>query len=212
MNKVYLKYLFLLCFGLFHLTGCSVKKYIPEGEMLFQGGEVKVIDTAEIENKSGLENELQSLLYPEPNTKFLGLYPGLHYYYKAQTDKSNFITRFLNKKIGEKPAYFSDVKLEDTENLIDNRLENNGFFYSSTTSTIEKDTVKKTVNTNYTVRVSKPYRLKSYQLEVDSLDALGDIPVYREISKSLKETILKEGNRYNLDAFKAERERIDQYL
>lgn len=212
MNKVYLKYLFLLCFGLFHLTGCSVKKYIPEGEMLFQGGEVKVIDTAEIENKSGLENELQSLLYPEPNTKFLGLYPGLHYYYKAQTDKSNFITRFLNKKIGEKPAYFSDVKLEDTENLIDNRLENNGFFYSSTTSTIEKDTVKKTVKTNYTVRVSKPYRLKSYQLEVDSLDALGDIPVYREISKSLKETILKEGNRYNLDAFKAERERIDQYL
>ncbi|PWH87208.1 translocation and assembly module lipoprotein TamL [Brumimicrobium oceani] len=194
------------------LSACSVKKYIPEGEMLFRGGEVKVNDTLGNQDISSLESELQSLLYPDPNTKFLGLYPGLHYYYKAQKEKPNFIIRFLNKKIGEKPAYFSDVNVKKTQELLENRLENSGFFYTRTSSNIEKDSISKTVKTNYTVTIGEAYHLENYTVEVDSLEKANHVPIYYQLEKALSETILKKGIRYDLDAFKAERERIDKYL
>jgi outer membrane protein assembly factor BamA len=194
------------------LYGCSVKKYIPAGELLFRGGKVKVQDSVKNKDIAGLENELQGLLYPEPNTRILGLYPGLHYYYKAQKENPNFIIRFLNKKIGEEPAYFSDVKIENTTDLIENRLQNSGFFYSEISSSIKKDSTSKTAKTNYTVVIGKPYHLESYTVAVDSSDQLSSLPIYEELRNSLSKTILKDGSRYDLGAFKAERKRIDQYL
>lgn len=194
------------------LYSCSVKKYIPEGELLYRGGNITVQDTVKIKNKSGLEDELKSLLYPEPNTKLLGLYPGLHYYYKSQQKELGFINRWINKKIGEEPVYLSDVKLENTEDLLENRLENSGFFYSEISSTVEKDSSGKTAETDFTVVIGKPYLLENYIVEVDSLDKLDSLPLFNEIRNSLSETVLKKGTRYDLGAFKAERNRIDQYL
>src|SRR5690606_28471279 len=110
---------------------CGVKKYIPQDELLFRGGKVTIQDSIKIEDKSGLKSELQSLLYPKPNSKILGMYPGLHYHFKAQKEKPGFITRFLDKKIGEKPVYFSAVKVDETEALMENRLQNSGFFHSN---------------------------------------------------------------------------------
>jgi len=194
------------------LFACRVKKYIPEDEYLFRGGKVTVQDSMKLENKSDLEKELQSLLYPEPNTRILGMYPGLHYHFKAQKEKPGFIIRYLNKKIGEEPVYFSDVKIEDTKDLIENRLQNNGFFLSNISSFIKKDSTSKTAKTNYTVVIGKPYELENYTLIVDSVNLVDSFPVYTEIRNSLVETILKKGSRYDLNAFKAERNRIDQHL
>jgi len=202
----------ILVFTLTMLYACSVKKYIPEDEYLFRGGKVTVLDSLKTKNISGLKKELQSLLYPEPNTKIFGLYPGLHYHYKAQKEKPGFIIRFLNKKIGEEPVYFSDVKIENTEDLIENRLQNNGFFGSKISSSIKKDSTSRTAKTNYTVEIGKPYHLKNYIVEVDSIDKLDSLPVYEELRNSLSETILKNGSRYDLRAFEDERKRIDQYL
>ena len=195
------------------LYACSIKKYIPENEMLFRGGKVKVIDTLKIKNKSGLEKELGKLLYPEPNKRFLGIYYGAYFHFKAaKKDKPGFVTRFLNKKLGEKPVYFSAVSVEDTEDLIENRLQNSGFFYSNISSKVKKDSSAKTVKTNYKVVIGKPYVLKNYVLEVDSVEQIDSFPVYQEIRNSFEKTILKKGSRYDLGAFKAERKRIDQHL
>lgn len=194
------------------LHACSVKKYIPEGELLFRGGKVTIKDTADNKDIRGLESELQSLLYPEPNKRILGLYPKLHYYYKAQEENPNFIVRFLNKKIGEKPSYFSAVNIEKTEDLLENRLHNSGFFYTEISSTIEKDSSSKTAETDYKIVIGKAYHLNEYNIVVDSMSRIDSVPVYIELERSLSETFLKKGIRYDLDAFKAERERIDQYL
>ncbi|PKR80773.1 hypothetical protein CW751_08355 [Brumimicrobium salinarum] len=207
--KNFFKY--YLCFALaIVMSACSIKKHIPEGEFLYRGGDVTVIDTNDVENKADLENELQSLLYPAPNTRILWMYLGLYYHYKAQKEDPNFIVRFMNKKIGEEPAYFSDVKIDVTKNLIENRLQNNGFFYSETASSIKKDSTKATAETNYTVRIGKPYRLNKYKIERDTTDR--NYPIYTELENALSETFIKDSFRYNLRGFKAERERIDQYL
>ncbi len=194
------------------LSACSVKKHIPTDELLFRGGKVKVQDSVKIKDKSGLEKELKSLLYPEPNTRILGFYPGLYCHYKAQKEKPGFIIRFLNKRIGEEPVYFSNVKIENTEDLIENRLQNSGFFHSMISSFIKKESSSKTAKTNYTVVIGKPYHLERYTVEVDSIDKLDSFPIYKELTNSLSETILKNGSRYDLRAFKDERNRIDQYL
>ena len=216
-KRIFKYYLFLAVLAMATLYSCSVKKYIPEGEYLFRGGKVKLQDSVKNKDIPGLEKELKSMLYPEPNTRFLGLYPGLHYHFKAQkkigqNKKPNFILRWLNKKIGEEPAYFSDVNLENTDDLMVNRLQNSGFFYSQISSTVKKDSNSRTVKTNYTVVIGKPYHLDSYTVVLDSMDKLTPPPVYEKIRNSLSETILKKGSRYDLGAFKAERNRIDQYL
>lgn len=99
-------YIFLLA----TVIGCSVKKYIPEDEFLYTGADLKL--QTEIEDIRGLddiEEELTGLLRPEPNSKILGMYIGLWAYYKGTQEKPGFINRFLNKKIGQEPVYFSQV-------------------------------------------------------------------------------------------------------
>ncbi len=198
---------------LFMHCACSIKKHIPENESLFRGGKVNVIDTVKVENKASLEKNLNTLFYPKPNKRILGFYYGLYFHFKAeQKEKPGFITRFLNKKLGEKPVYFSNVNVEETENLIENRLQNNGFFHSNISSKIQKDSASKTVKTDYQVVIGKSYRLRDYSVEVDSVEQLDSFPIYQEIRNSLTRTILTKGSRYNLNAFKAEQKRIDQHL
>src|SRR5699024_8444729 len=94
----------------------------------------------ELVSEDGLEREkqlkqvLEEVLQPEPNKKILGIRLGLYFYYKMQQENPGFITRFLYKKIGEKPVYQSDVEEFDVRELLINRLENRGFFYSTATS------------------------------------------------------------------------------
>ncbi|MFD2433012.1 hypothetical protein ACFSO9_05290 [Mesonia maritima] len=209
MKKTSYKYYFLALFLIGILYSCSVKKFIPEDELLYNGGNIKLIDTLDIKNKSGLQTELNGLLVPKPNTKFLGMRPGLYFYYKAQREKPGFINKFLNKKIGEEPVYFSDVEIPSTEDLIINRLDNNGFFNSRVTSEVKKDSSAQTAKVNYQVSLAQPYKLETFQLERDTLDSLA---MYDAISASLSESIIEKDMRFNLDAMKAERQRIDTYL
>lgn len=199
--------LFLIIMLLFY--SCSVKKFIPEDQLLYTGANVKLIDTLKIKNKAGLATELTNLLVPKANSKILGMRLGLYYHYKAQREKPGFINKFLNKKIGEEPVYFSDVEIPQTEDLILNRLGNNGFFNSRVASSVKNDSAAKRAHINYKVSLAKPYRLESYQLERDTLDSLA---LYDAIEKSFSETLIKKDMRFNLDAMKAERQRIDTYL
>lgn len=185
---------------------CNVKKFIPEGELLYTGAEITLESDTIIKNKSSLKAELESVLSPEPNSSFLGMQPGLYFYYKAQREKPGFINKFLNKKIGEEPVYASDVEPVRTEDLIKNRLQNRGFFYSSIVSTTNKNEEKKEMQVAYAVEVPTPYLLEKYKLDSDSLQ------IYKEISTSLKNSPIEKGMRFDLSAMKLERERIDREL
>ncbi|MGB3774726.1 MAG: BamA/TamA family outer membrane protein [Leeuwenhoekiella sp.] len=195
---------FIPIFGF--MQSCSVEKFIPEDKLLYEGANLEVTSDTTIANQSGLEEQLKGVLRPQPNGKFLGMRPGLYFHYKAQREKPGFINKFLNKKMGEEPVYLSDVQTLEMEKLLLNRLENNGFFYSNATSATAENEEDKTGSVTYNVKVANPYDISSYQLNSDSL------LVYREIQKGLDNAILKKGMRFNLNAFKAERSRIDNQL
>lgn len=186
------------------VLGCSVKKYIPENEQLYTGSELKLETETKIEDIKEISSELNELLRPEPNSKILGMRIGLWAYYKNQKEKPGFINRFLNKKIGEEPVYFSAVNIKNTEDLILNRLENRGFFYSSINSKINQG--DQFASVDYVAKVSTPYTLLEYQIELDSLT------IYQQIRSTIEETTLDSASRFDLNSLKEERDRIDEAL
>lgn len=189
------------------LYACSVKKFIPEDKLLYTGAELELISEDEIERKKELKNQLQALIRPEPNAKFLGSRFGLYFHYKAQQENPGFINKFLNKKFGEEPVYLSDVDPFQTEELLKNRLENRGFFYARVDHEVEEYEQQKFARILYSAWLpQEPYVLESYQLDNDSLQ------IYREIKETMPETLLDEGQPFNLTLMKAERERIDAAL
>lgn len=191
--------LFSAAFMLFQ--SCAVDKYIPDGKKLYTGATVEIKSDSVITNEDQLKAVLEEALLPKPNKKFLGLRPGLHYYYKMQEEKPGFINKFLYKKLGENPVYLSDVKPYEVEDILINRMENRGFFYSEATSKIEEK--EKEASASYSITAPSPYTIASYQL--DSLQQ----PVYSEIQKSVANTKLSKGMRFDLSNMKQERERID---
>ncbi len=203
INKRHIQ-LFFCFLAIFLGVSCSVNKYIPEDEALYTGGEIDLETETKIKDKKKIEEELNGLLRPEPNSRFLGVRWGLLSHYKSQKENPGFINRFFNKKIGEEPVYLSDVDVQKTEDLMNNRLENRGFYKNSITSEVNKK--KKRATAKYNVSVSEPYRLETYTIESDSL------AIYDSIQTSMSETLLDKKTRFDLDLLKDERERIDDYL
>lgn len=186
------------------LQACNVKKYVPENELLYTGGKVIVESDTVIEHQKQLKEVLEEVLQPEPNKKILGMRLGLYYYYLMQKDNPSFFTKFLYRKIGEKPVYKSDVDEYEVRELLINRLENRGFFYSNAIS--EFNDRKKTSSVEYTVKTPSPYRLATYQM-----DSMSE-PAYSQIKKSFEASYFKKNMRLDLAHMKTERQRIDKDL
>ena len=199
--KFNMKYGLLILLIIGSLCACSINKYIPENENLYTGASLNISSDSIIKNESALKDELEAVIIPEPNKSFLGMRPGLFFYYKNQRENPGFINRWLYKKLGEKPVYQLDVETYEVEKLLLNRLENRGFFYSSASSKFEEKDKKASVS--YQVKVPNPYRMASYQ--VDSLPH----PLNQEIREIVKKTALKKDMRFDLSAMKFERERIN---
>lgn len=186
------------------VLSCNVKKYIPEGEFLYKGASLDINATEDIKGLEDVEEELEGLLRPEPNSKILGMYVGLWAHYKRTKEKPGFINRFLNKKIGQEPVYFSQINPSRTEDLIVNRLENRGFFYSNSKSEVTRK--GQFAEVAYTANIFTPYTLTEVVVDRDSLE------IDKEIIAMMNESLLDSGSRFDLNTLNAERTRIDSTL
>ncbi|WP_316928949.1 hypothetical protein [Aquimarina agarivorans] len=183
---------------------CSVSRFIPENERLYTGARLKIKSDTLIKGKGKLKEVLLNVIEPKPNNKFLGSHFGLYYYYKAQKETSSFVTKWLNKQMGEEPVYQSDVAALQIEKLLLNRLENRGFFYNQITSNFTEK--EKRAFADFNVKIKQPYTMASFQL--DTLSP----PIYREMQDNLKTSKFSKGMRFDLANLKLERERIDKNL
>lgn len=189
---------------LFFLGACSINKYIPEDERLYTGAKINIKPDTIIEKQKRLRDNLLGVLQPEPNSKFLGMYLGLYYHYRKEQGKTNFIGNWLEKRIGQEPVYQSDVQNLEMEEILLNRLENNGFFYSTVESSFTEK--KKRASVLYDIRIKKPYRMKSYQI-----DSMG-LPIYNDIMSATTISPFQEKMRFDLGNLKLERQRLDSEL
>lgn len=198
--KRHLPYLFLLALI---LSACSNTRYLPKGEKLYLGAEVKVNDkNVKKKDAKALKAELEELPRPKPNASILGLRVKL-YLYNISKGKKNFISRFINKR-GEPPVLFSSVDVDHNSQILQNRLQNEGYFHAQVTpdSVVKKKTAKAIYNT----LTGPPFIIKqvTFPTDSDSLDTA--------VAGISKKSLLKPGDKYNLDVIKNERLRIDARL
>ncbi|PJJ09256.1 outer membrane protein assembly factor BamA [Flavobacterium sp. 1] len=204
MEIRYIRYFVVL--SLFFVYGCSNTKYLPEGDLLYTGSSVTVKDsTMKKKERKALENEMEGLLRPKPNKAILGLRPKLWFYNLAgKPTKDKGIRYWLRNKVGEEPVLFSKVDLDYNAAVLRNFAENRGYFKNrvSADSTVNN----KRATAEYIVQLRKQYKIKEVKFPEDS-SALG-----KAIARTIRRSLLKEGNPYDLDIIKAERARIDARL
>lgn len=196
-------YLLLVVF----LSGCSNIKYLPKGESLYIGHEVKVVnDSTKKADAKSLESDLEGMVRPRPNSTFLGLRIKLWLYNiagKPRKEKGG-LRNLLRNKWGEPPVLASSVDLLKNEQILQNRLENRGYFHAA----VRGDTTEKNrrVKAEYIATTGMQYRINAVYFPTDTSK------LEQAVASTAPRSLLKPGEAYNLDVIKGERDRIDQHL
>lgn len=190
------------------IAGCSNTKHLPKGDLLYTGGKVTINDSLmPKKEKKALKKELEDLLRPKPNSNFFGLRFKLYFYNLAgEPKKEKGFRSWLRNKVGEPPVLFSQVDLDYNADILQNYMENRGYFKTRTSAdSISKNKRAKAI---YTVTTKKQFKIKNVIFPSDSASN----QLEKDIARLKRRTLLKSGNPYDLDVIKAERERIDQRL
>lgn len=205
LNLKYFKIASILSLMLI-ISACSNTKFLQEGQMLYTGAKIKVVnDTMSKKDKSNLKEALQDQLRPKPNSSFLGLRPKLYIYnITKEPKKQKGLLYWLKYKVGEEPVLLGDVDREFNKKIIVNYSENKGFFNAKSSSdTIAKN---KKASVEYTLKPGARYLISKVNFPEDSTIINSEIVGIKDKS------FLKQGNPFDLDVIKAERERIDEHL
>ena len=191
---------------LLSLSACSVTRHIPDNDALYTGATIKLKpanDSVKFNSKD-VSAELKLLLRPKPNESILGIKYKLMIYNLAGTPTGHGFRYWLKNKVGQPPVLASSVNFEKNRQILENRLENKGYFRSVVSF---DTTVKhKKLNLTYNALVSTQYKISTVNFIVDSSE------FGKQIASLSKNTFLKPGNPYELEVIKAERARIDTRL
>lgn len=201
-------YLYIFSILLFMAYGCSNTRYLPEGEMLYVGGEVKVEDSVLPKgDRKAFQKELEGLLRPKPNSAFLGLRFKLYIYNLAgEPKKEKGLKYWLRNKVGEPPVLFSKVDLDYNADLLQNYSENKGYFKTRTSA--DSTSSNRRAKAMYTLTPGPRYTIREVKFPSDTLST----PLDTTIASIKRRSRLRKGNPYDLDVIKEERVRIDERL
>ncbi|MDB5130258.1 MAG: hypothetical protein JWR02_7 [Mucilaginibacter sp.] len=151
-----------------------------------------------------MKSELEGLLRPKPNGKILGLRVKLWIYEKTKTTKKTGLRHYFNSHFGEPPVLLSSVDLNKNSSILQNTLQNESYFQAQITA----DTVikNKTAKAVYTATPGPAYIIRKLAFPA------GKDPVDTAVAGTAGQSLLKVGDKYNLNVIKDERIRIDARL
>ena len=197
MMNQFRTYIFTIIISLL-LGGCSVGKFIPEGQYLLDEVHISS-DNSEIKS-----SEMYSYVRQKPNSKWFSLVKLPMYIYCASgKDSTKWINRFL-RRIGDAPRIYDRSVAEETRLQILGAVQNKG--YLSAQVSLEERKKKNKLNAYYKVSSGKPYMISSVNYNVEDYVIRGLL-----MNDSVKSG-LKEGMRFNVNMLEEERNKIAQYL
>lgn len=204
MNAKRLLYFLSIIF----FASCSATKDLHDNQNLYYGSKIKIESTTHKMPKNqqkDFQDELQALLRPKPNSKFLGMPIKLWIYNSFNPrHKSKGLGHWIQTKLGEPPVIAATSALEKNRAVFQNRMENRGFFRD--TVTFDTTVKNRKLTAIYTVTVGDRYRIRNVTFPGDSS------AISKRIARISKNTLLKPKRPYDLDNIKKERERIDTRL
>ena len=205
----FLKLVFFLLIVLV-IASCNNTKYLAANQNLFIGSTSKIKSTDKISKseRNSLEDQMQSLVRPKPNSKILGARVKLSIYNSTKEPKKPKGLKYWWKhKVGEPPVIASYTALEKNREIMQNHLDNKGYFRDSVV--MDTSIKNKKLKVTYTALIDKQYRIDTVSYPHDSSQLAQQIQA-TAIDK--KEVLLKPKDPYDLDAIKAERVRLDANL
>src|SRR5436190_13688309 len=197
-------YIIFLVSIYFLIAACSNTRHLPANDKLYTGANVIVGGTSTVREKKVLQEDLEGLTRPKPNTKFLGIPIKLSIYNLFRNKKENSFFGRIRTKNGEPPVLLSKVDLQQNIKVLQSHMENKGYFRAKVTG----DTIvgRRRAHAQYNIAAGDQYKIAAVSFPSDSS------VLSSTIAKSSDQTLLKAGKPFDLDVIKAERIRIDAYL
>lgn len=197
----------LLCLFTIAASSCSNCRRLVGNDRLFTGSKITIADKeAEKKERKVLKKDLAGLVRPAPNKKTLGMRLKLRAYMMAgEPKRERGLRSWLRNKVGEPPVLTGDVSLPHNLALMENHLNNRGFFNAKVSGHLVP-TGKKKAYAQFEVKTGPQYTINEVYFRKDSSQ------VWVDIDSNFNQTLLKAGEPYNLDVIKAERVRIDRML
>lgn len=186
------------------LAACSGTKSVPAGDKLYTGARVTISGAATPREKHVLREDLSGLTRPKPNSSFLGMRFKLAIYTLFRKSKPNSFFGKIRDKNGEPPVLLSELDLQQNILVLQNHLENKGYFRATVTG----DTVirRKRASARYKAEAGPQYKIASVHFPDDSS------VLVQSIRETMNKTLLIPGKAFDIDVIKGERNRIDGAL
>lgn len=217
MSRVCFRRLYFACL-LLALIGCAVScsttRRIPSDDMLYtglKGVKIERSDSGAVDAE--LASSIKEAVDVAPNNYwplFHWRYPfplGLWVYNNWPNPKSGF-RHWLYEKLVEEPVLVSDVRPEVRTHMIEQLLDNNGYFRGTATYNFVQGKNKKKAKIRYTVVPGPEYPIANIELLPDSihLDSLINVAARRDSYLSAVRP------RYCTDSLGVARTRIANYV
>lgn len=197
------------------LQACSTTRRIPEGDQLYTG--IKKIEYNTPDKKqrvpSGMKDDIYDAAFVKPNNYWKLLrwrYPfplGL-WVYNNWSNPEKGLKHKLYEKFVEEPVLVSDVRPDVRTRMIDQILDNNGYFRGTATyRLVDNKRNKRKASVEYTVNTGEPFRFSKIELLPDTTALTRAID-----SIASRLDYLREGSRYDTDSLSAARIRITNSL
>ena len=202
-------YILFLCIAALAATGCSTTKRIPEGEYLYTGVR-KITIEADSSKKvpSSVESAVKDPLSVKPNNPLYSPYirtpipTGLWAWNYLYTERKTGLKAWLFRRLAKEPVLVSKVQPQLRTSLVEDILDNHGYFGSSASYEIIDQNNPKKKRISYRVHVAEPWFLRD--VEYPSVQG----PVTKRIGELQATSNIREGAQYNIDTMTRERVRI----
>ena len=182
------------------LSGCAVRKYIPEGKSILIYNEITNDSTQFDISKSALADNI----IQRPNKNIFGWLPRVWIYYKTQNKTDKGFYRWVNKNLGKEPVYYNSMNTADSRRQMVNYLNNTGFFKSKVVAT--KTEKNQRARVLYKVTPTTPYIIRDVDRKIY------DSAISKEINDLKDDLLVKTGDNYNVYTMDKERDLITSYL
>jgi len=186
------------------ITACNNTRHLPAGDKLYTGARISITGAATVRERKVLQEDLAGLTRPRANTKFMGMRLKLSIYNLFRTNKENSFFGKIRDKNGEPPVLLSQVDLDQNRLVLQNHLENKGYFRAK----VAGDTAvrRRKATAKYDVEAGPQYKIAAVHFPDDSSALVSTI------RETMDKSLLLPGKPFDIDVIKAERSRIDAYL
>ncbi len=190
------------------MAACSTTRKVEQGEILYSG--LKGVDydmPVGTEIPSTVSESIEESVDVPANKKWLYLFPVGLWTYNNMDHHGSGLKKWFYNKFAQEPIVVSDVRPEVRTKMIDEILDNNGYFRGTASYELVSGKNKRKAKILYTVNPGQPYPLDSIQLLPDTchLNHLID-------SVARRNPYLRKGARFSTDSLGIVRNEITAVL